>query len=77
MRSMQESYKKVIYQVSTTWFYGKKKISEELASAVHHFRKLINSFHKDHPDKPNATSLAIDIIPLMVRLIVKPIEPPK
>ena len=47
----------------------------EPASAVQHLRKLISLFHKDHPDKPTATSLAINIAPLMTRLAVKPTEP--
>ena len=34
-------------------------------------------FYKDHPDKPTATSLAINTAPLMARLTVKPVEPCK
>ena len=41
------------------------------ASAIQHFRKLIGSFHKDHPDKPTATSLSINTVPPMARPIVK------
>ena len=46
----------------------------EPALAVWHLRKLISLFHKDHPDKPTATSLAIDTIPPMARPTVKPTE---
>ena len=49
----------------------------EPASALHHLRKLINSFHKNHSDKSTATTLAIDIALLMVRLTVMPAEPSK
>ena len=49
----------------------------EPALAVQHLRKLISSFHKDHPDKPTATSPAIDNAPPMARPTVKPAEPPK
>ena len=41
------------------------------ASAVQHLRKLINSFHKDHHNKPTATFPAIDTASLMARPIVK------
>ena len=41
-------------------------------SAVQHLRKLISLFHKDHPDKPTATSEAINTAPPMARLIIKP-----
>ena len=57
--------------------YPEEENTWEPASAVQHLRKLISSFHKDHPDKLIATFPAIDIAPLMVRLTVKPIEPLK
>ena len=44
---------------------------------VQHLRKLISLFHTEHPDKPTATSPAIDTAPPMARPIVKPTEPPK
>ena len=37
--------------------YPEEENTWEPASAVKHLRKLISSFHKDHPDKPMATSL--------------------
>ena len=49
----------------------------EPASAVQNLKKLISSFHKDHPDKPTATSPAIDTAPPMARPTVKPAGPPK
>ena len=57
--------------------YPEEENTWEPASAVQHLRKLISSFHKDHPDKPTATSPAIDIAPPMVRPTVKPTGPPK
>ena len=39
-----------------------------------HLRKLISLFYKDHPDKPIATSPAIDIASPMARSTVKLIE---
>ena len=55
--------------------YLEEENTWEPASAVQHLRKLISSFHKDHPDKPTATSPAIDTAPPMARLTVTPTEP--
>ena len=44
-------------------------------SAVHHFKKLINSFHKDRPEKPIATFPPIDSAPPMARPTIKPTQP--
>ena len=38
---------------------------------VQHLRKLISSFHKDHLDKPTATSLAIETASPMTSPTVK------
>ena len=57
--------------------YLKEENTCEPASVVQHLRKLISSFHKDHPDKPTATSPAIDTAPPMARPTVKPAEPSK
>ena len=57
--------------------YPEEENTWEPASAVQHLRKLISSFHKDHPDKPTATSPAIDNAPPMARPTVKPTGPPK
>ena len=61
--------------------YPEEENTWEPASAVQHFRKLINSFHKDYLDKPTATSPAIDttspIARPTIRPTVKSFEPPK
>ena len=57
--------------------YPEEENTWEPASAVQHLRKLISSFHKDHPNKPTATSLTINTVPPMARLSVKPTEPLK
>ena len=61
--------------------YLEEKNTWELALAVQHLRKLISLFHKDHPNKPTATSPAIDTAPPTarptVRPTVKPTEPLK
>ena len=57
--------------------YPEEENTWEPASVVQYLRKLISSFHKDHPDKPIATSPAIDTAPPMVTPTVKPAKPPK
>ena len=44
---------------------------------IQYFRKLFNSFHKDHLDKPIAINLTIDTTSPMPRLIAKPTKPLK
>ena len=57
--------------------YLEEENAWEPASAVQHLRKFISLFYKDHPDKPTATSPAIDTIPPMARPTVRPTKPPK
>ena len=52
--------------------YPKEENTWEPLSAVQHLKKLISSFHKDHPEKPTATSPPIDSAPPMARPTVKP-----
>ena len=52
--------------------YLKEKNIWEPVLAVQHLRKLISSFHKDHPEKPTATSLPVDSALPMARPTVKP-----
>ena len=52
--------------------YLEEENTWEPASAVQHLRKLISSFYKDYPDKPTATSPAIDTASPMARPTVKP-----
>ena len=61
--------------------YLEEENTWESASVVQHLRKLISSFHKDHPNKPTATFPAIDTAPPMARSTIRPTikfsEPPK
>ena len=57
--------------------YPEKENTWEPASAVLHLQKLISSFHKDHSDKPTATSPAINTAVPMARPTAKSTEPPK
>ena len=52
--------------------YLEKKNTWEPVLAVHYLRKLISSFHKNHPEKPSATFPTIDSSLLMARPTVKP-----
>ena len=52
--------------------YSKKENTWEQSSAVQHLKKLNNSFHKDHSEKPIATFPSINSAPPMARPIVRP-----
>ena len=39
---------------------------------IQHLRKSISLFHKDHPEKPAATSLLVNFAPPIARPTVKP-----
>ena len=55
--------------------YPEEENTWEPVSAVQHLKKLISSFHKDHPKKPTATSPPVDFPPPMARPTVKPAKP--
>ncbi len=54
--------------------YPEEENTWEPSSAVIHLWKLINTFHKEHPEKPTATFLPLDSAPPMARPII-PKEP--
>ena len=66
---------RLYYLVSWKGYLEEENIWEP-TSAVQHLRKLISSFYKDHPDKPTATSKAINTTPLMARPTIKPAAKP-
>ncbi len=47
--------------------YPEEENTWEHLSAVIHLWKLINTFHKEHPEKPTVTSLLLDSTPPMAR----------
>ncbi len=47
--------------------YPEEENTWESLLAVIHLRKLINTFYKEHPEKPIATSLPLDSAPPMAR----------
>ena len=50
--------------------YPEKENTWKPSSAVIYLRKLINTFHKEHSEKPTATFPSLDSTPPMVRLII-------
>ena len=40
--------------------YPEEKNTWEPSSAVMHLRKMVSTFHRDHPEKPIATSAPLD-----------------
>ena len=56
--------------------YPKEENIWKPISAIQHLRKLISLFHKDHPEKPTATSPPVDSAPPIARPTVKPTAKP-
>ena len=52
--------------------YPEEESTWEPSSAVMHLRKMISAFHKDHPEKPTATSPPLNSAPPMAKPSVKP-----
>ena len=51
--------------------YPKEENTWKPSSAVMHLRKMVNSFHKDHPEKPTAISAPLDSAPPMAKSTVQ------
>ena len=71
-RELEPDHLPGLYYLVSWKEYLEEENTWELASAVQYLRKFISLFHKDHSDKPNATSSAIDTAPPMARPTVKP-----
>ena len=52
--------------------YPEEKSTWEPSSTFMHLWKIISTFHKDHPEKPMATSLLLNSAPPMAKPLVKP-----
>ncbi len=63
-----------LYYLVLSKGYPEEENTWEPSLAVIHLRKLINTFYKEHPEKPTATSLPLDSAPPMARLTI-PKEP--
>ena len=47
--------------------YLEEENTWESALAIQHLHRLVTAYHKDNPEKPTATSLPIDMAPLMAK----------
>ena len=61
-----------LYYLVSWKCYPEEESTWEPSSAVMHLRKMISAFHKDHPEKPTATSPPLDSTPPMAKPSVKP-----
>lgn len=50
--------------------YSKDKNIKKPAAGIMHLWKIINTFHKNHPEEPTATSLLFDSASPMAKLII-------
>ncbi len=51
--------------------YPKEENTWEPASAIQHLRRFVCTFHKEHPEKPTATSPPVDSAPPIAKPTVK------
>ena len=70
-RELESGHLPGLYYLVLWKRYPEEENTWKPASAVQHLRKLISSFHKDHPNKPTATSPSSDTAPPIARLTVK------
>ena len=54
--------------------YPEKKSTWEPSFAVIHLWKIISTFHKNHPEKPTATSLPLNSAPPMAKPSIQPVK---
>ena len=47
--------------------YPEEENTWEPSLAVMHLRKMVSTFHKDHPEKPTATSASLNSVPPMAK----------
>ena len=57
--------------------YQEEENTWEPSSAVMHLRKMVSTFHKDHPEKATAISARLDSASPMAKPTVRPTEPLK
>ena len=59
-----------LYYLVTWKGYPKEENTWKPSSSVMQLRKMINTFHKDHPEKPTTISPPLDTAPLIARSTV-------
>ena len=60
------------YYLVSSKSYPEDESTWEPVSAMQHLRKLVSTFHKNHPDKPTATSPPIDLAPPITKRTTLP-----
>ena len=60
-RELEAGHLLGFYQLVSWKSYSKDENTWEPTLALQHLRKLISTFHKNHPSKSKATSLPIDL----------------
>ena len=76
VRESETGYLSEFYYLVSWKGYSEEENTWKPTSAVQQLRKLISSFHKDHPDKPTATFKAIDTASPMANPTIKPMVKP-
>ena len=71
-RELEACHLPGLYYLVSWKGYPEDESTWEPTSAVQHLRKLVSTFHKDHPDKPTATSPPIDLAPPMAKRTAPP-----
>ena len=66
-----DGYLPRLYYLIAWMGYLKEKNTWEPFSAIMHLRKMVSTFHKNHPEKPTATSTPLDSAPPMAKPTVQ------
>ncbi len=61
-----------LYYLVSWKSYPKEENTWELASVIQHLRRLVSTYHKEHPEEPTTTSPQVDSALLMARPTIKP-----
>ena len=60
-----------LYYIVVWKSYPDEESTWEPSSAIIHLRKIVSTFHKNHPEKLTATLAPLDSAPLMAKLMIQ------